>query len=370
MSSRSGHWETVSQMEPVSPFGRVEARTVDWVRTEPGVTRTSPATASRPPNSGRGGLFVTSEKIGLGIDVAKATVDFATSDGLAGQVPRTPRGLRRMLESLDGRPIHRAVVEASGGYERAVLGVLFGARVPVVLIQPARARHFAKALGRYAKTDAIDASVLSTMAVFATDHCPLWSPPSPEAATLRALVDRRRQLVTMRDSERRRRQQASAVTLSGIQAHIEFLQEQIQEVEVQLELALEQVEEFRGRAERLTAVRGVGLVTAASLLVYLPELGTLTRREVAALAGVAPIARESGSWSGQRFIFGGRGAARRVLYMATLAAIRHNAHIKAFFTRLRERGKKGKVAVVACMRKLLIHLNAELRRHRLQAALA
>lgn len=310
--------------------------------------------------------MVTSEKLGLGIDVAKATVDYATSDGsVSGQVPRTSAGLRRMLGALEGFVIHRAVVEASGGYERAVLDALFCAEIPVVLIQPARARHFAKALGRYAKTDSIDAAVLSTMAVFATDHCPLWSPPSAEASMLRALVDRRRQLVTMRDAERRRRHQAPAVTLAGVVSHIEYLEERIKAVEVQLEAALAELEEFRGRAGRLTSVRGVGLVTAASLLVYLPELGTLSRREVAALVGVAPIARESGNWSGQRFIFGGRGAARRVLYMATLAAIRHNPHIQAFFTRLRERGKKGKVAVVACMRKLLIHLNAELRRHRL-----
>lgn len=300
--------------------------------------------------------------LGLGIDVSKKTVDYATSDGaVRGTVTRSAAGLGRMVAAVRHLPIHRVVVEASGGYERAVLETLVVAELPVVLVQPVRARHFAKALGRYPKTDAIDAAVLARMAAVAVEGVPLWKPPSEEAAGLRALVDRRRQLVTMIDSESKRLRQASAVVRDDVAELLALLRERLRKVEQRLAAQIASCDELAARAALLTEVRGIGLVTAATLLVYVPELGTLRRREVASLVGVAPVNRDSGTWSGRRFIHGGRREARQALYMATLAAIQHNEHIRPFFRRLRGRGKHGKVALVACMRKLIIHLNARLR---------
>jgi transposase len=306
--------------------------------------------------------MASDDRLGLGIDVSKATLDYATSDGeVLGKVKRTAAGMEQLLGRLAGRAVHRVVVEASGGYERLVLRALFAAELPVVQIQPLRARHFAKALGRYAKTDPIDASVLARMASFAVDEVQLWLPPSAEAAELRALVDRRQQLVRMLDAERKRLGHAADVVRPRVAAHVAYLRSEVEAMNQALDKRIATSEELRPRAERLLEVRGVGPVTAATLLVYVPELGSLNRREVASLVGVAPIARESGTWSGRRFTFGGRSEARRVLYMAALSAIRYNPHIKVFYARLRARGKHGKVALVACMRKLLVHLNARLR---------
>lgn len=296
--------------------------------------------------------------IGVGIDIAKDTLDVALSDGTAvGTFANNAEGLEIVRRRLVDVDVHRVVVEASGGYERLTLVHLHAAGLPVVLVQPARARHFAKALGRYAKTDAIDALVLARMAEL-VDDVALWGPLDEDLAELRALVERRVQLVAMIDAETKRRRDATESVSRSIDAMLAALQTQLKEVEGQINDRIAQSDIITAKVEAFEEVRGVGRVTAVSLVVWMPELGRVSRREVAALAGVAPINRDSGTWSGQRYTFGGRVQVRNILYMATLSATRWNDHIKAFYQRLLKRGKRKKVALVACMRKLLIHLNS------------
>lgn len=297
--------------------------------------------------------------IGIGIDIAKHTLDVALSDGTnLGSFANTTEGLTIVKRQLAKVDVYRVVVEASGGYERQTLLDLHAAGLPVVLVQPARARHFARAIGRYAKTDAIDALVLARMAVHAVDDVELWKPLDEEVAELRALVERRVQLLAMIDAETKRLRGATDSVRHSIEAMISVLRTQLKAVEDDINARITASDVVSAKVAALESVRGVGRVTAISLVVWMPELGKITRREVAALAGVAPINRDSGTWSGQRYTFGGRVQVRNILYMATLAATRWNDHIKAFYQRLVKRGKRKKVALVACMRKLLIYLNS------------
>ena len=303
--------------------------------------------------------------IGVGIDVSKATLDVATSDGaVALHVTNDETGFERIIDALRDAAVHRVVLEASGGYERDALIALFEAGLPVVLVQPARARHFAHALGRRAKTDPIDAAVLAAMAVLIVDEIPLWVPTDDVLADLEALVERRQNLVMFREAERKRLSRARPNVHADIEAFVTELTTRIENLERQIDEIIAEVAPLAGDAEVLESVQGVGRISAATLLVTLPELGTLTREEISALAGVAPINRDSGSWSGQRFIHGGRAQARKALYMAALAGLRWNPVIKERYAYLLGKGKKPKVAIVACMRKLLIHLNGLMRIHK------
>lgn len=299
----------------------------------------------------------------VGVDVAKAKVDvFCRGADVAGTFSRDEGGLARLAKQLSGLPVRRVVIEASGGYERLVLAVLYEAEVPVVLVQPGRARHFAKSMGRYAKTDVIDAQVLAHMAAILPDDTPQWVPHPAAMVELRALIKRRRHLLDMLDAERKRLQAADSPAASeSIEGVITFLKSQVRDIESKISARLSEDEALAERAAVLQEVQGVGALTAVTLLAELPELGALNRKEIAALAGVAPITRESGTWSGQRFIYGGRHAVRRALYMAALAATRFNPHISSLYKGLVERGKPKKVALVAAMRKLLIHLNSRVR---------
>lgn len=302
--------------------------------------------------------------VGIGIDVAKAKVDVASSDGqLQMTVPRTAKGLAGLVENLDGFDVHRVVVEATGGYERAVLDVLCAAGLRVVLIQPKRARSLARGLGLRAKTDAIDASVLAWMARHAVDRDPLHVPLPASMERLRELVFRRKQLVDFIDADTKRRRQArSEAARESLSRTLTFLKAEKKSVEAAINQAIGELDEIAGAAKTLESVKGVGRVTAATLLVTLPELGRIGRKPVAALVGVAPWNRDSGTRSGHRYIHGGRTAARTALYMAALAAIRHRSPpMRALYERLRAKGKPAKVAIVACMRKLLIHLNSAMR---------
>lgn len=303
--------------------------------------------------------------IGVGIDVSKATLDVATSDGaVALHVTNDATGFARIIEALRDVAVHRVVLEASGGYERDALIALFEAGLPVVLVQPSRARHFAHALGRRAKTDPIDAAVLAAMAVLIVDEVPLWVPTNDALADLEALVERRHNLVMFREAEGKRLRRARPIVHADIEAFVAELTARIEDLERQIDEIIAEVAPIAGDAEVLESVQGVGRISAATLLVSLPELGTLTREEISALAGVAPINRDSGSWSGQRFIHGGRAQARKTLYMAALAGLRWNPVIKERYAYLLGKGKKPKVAIVACMRKLLIHLNGLMRIHK------
>lgn len=301
-------------------------------------------------------------KVGVGIDVAKDWLDVATTAAQdPWRVPNSEPGLRQLVEDLAGVEVHRIVLEASGGYEGIALLRLHEAGLPVVLVQPMRARHFARAVGRRAKTDVIDAQVLASMASVAVEDTPLWEPVEGVLADLKALVDRRQQLLTQRDGEQKRLRFARDIVRADLEADIASLTERIEAIERRIDALVSRSARLAEDLRTLESVRGVGRISAASLRVTVPELGTLTRQEIAALVGVAPMNRDSGGKTGQRYIQGGRDAARHTLYMAALAATRWNPVIKARYASLVARGKKPKVALVACMRKLLIHLNSLMR---------
>ena len=295
----------------------------------------------------------------VGIDVSKQTLAvWVLPQEASIEVSNTTAGHRQLLELLADKAVERIVLEATGGYERGVMSTLSAAGLCVVRINPRRARAFAIALGKLAKTDPIDACVLARMAqVLKT---PAQVSASPQREALRNLVQRREQLVQQRDDERRRLAQGhSARVQESLRACIEHLKSQIQ----QLDRAIAQAARAADaeRTEQLTAIAGIGPVTVSSLLAYLPELGQLNRQQIAALVGLAPYNNDSGKYAGKRRIQGGRPAIRRVLYMAALSVIRKQDDFKRRYEQLRTRGKCAKVTIVACMRVLLIRLNAMIR---------
>lgn len=291
----------------------------------------------------------------IGIDVAKATLALhLLPDGQFLTVPNTAHGHAQLLAAVQGRPVGNVLLEATGGYERAVMAALHAAGLPVTRINPRRARAFATALGKTAKTDPIDAALLARMASLV--QAPVAS-MEPQRERLRALIQRRGQLVQQRDDERRRLHQASDPTVrADLLEHIGYLRQQIRRIDPAIVQSQTQLDDALAR--RLGAVPGIGPVTTASLLAYVPELGRLDRRQIAALAGLAPYNVDSGQQQGKRRIRGGRGPIRHVLYMACWSVIRTQASFKARYQQLRQRGKCAKVALVACMRVLLTRLNA------------
>ena len=296
----------------------------------------------------------------VGIDVAKATLDVAvhpTPDRWTlAYTEREVAGLVTRLTALDPALV---VLEATGGLEGPLVGALAAAGLPVVVVNPRQVRDFAKATGTLAKTDALDAAVLAHFAA-AVRPTPR---PLPDAATqsLAALVTRRRQLVEMLTAERNRLGSAPRALRGEIQAHITWLQRRLTRLDTDLGQAIQTSPVWRAHDDLLQSVPGVGPVLATTLLASLPELGTLNRRAIAALVGVAPLNRDSGTLRGRRRVWGGRAAVRAVLYMGTLVAVRHNPVLRAFYQRLRAVGKLPKVALTACMRKLLTILNAMLK---------
>lgn len=302
-----------------------------------------------------------SEKIAVGIDVAKATLDVAFGvTGIVTTYPNTPAGHDELLCALADCQVDLAVLEATGSYEVAIACALQGAGYAVAIVNPRQARDFAKAMGNLAKTDRIDARILAQFAhVLAqrTDRDKIVKIlSSPLQQELQALVARRRQLVTLLTSERQRLGISHQLVRESIIIVIGVLQDELKAVEAAL---TKHVKAHHARlVEPLSSVRGVGPATVATLIADVPELGKLTRREVSALIGVAPFNRDSGTFRGKRMIFGGRAAVRRMLYMATLAAVRFNPVIGTFYHRLVATGKPNKVVLVACMRKLLTILNA------------
>jgi len=294
----------------------------------------------------------------IGIDVSKATLAvhvLPTRQFLS--VPNTGEGHASLCAVLKGQAVGNLLLEATGGYERAVMRALAAAEVPVTRINPRRARAFATALGKTAKTDPIDAALLARMAELV---CAPGVAPEPEREVLRELVQRREQLVQQRDDERRRLPQAcTPLVRDDLAAHIGQLRLRIRHLDKAIVHAQQHLDDQLSR--KLQAIAGIGQVTAASLMAYLPELGRLDRRQIAALAGLAPYNVDSGQHAGKRRIRGGRAAIRRVLYMACWSVIRKQADFKARYQRLRQQGKAAKVAITACMRVLLIRLNAMVR---------
>ena len=293
----------------------------------------------------------------LGLDVARDQLDVAVDPtGEAWGVANTPAGHARLVRWAQAQQPARLVLEATGGYERAVDAALHAAGLPVVVVNPRQVRDFARSRNILAKTDRLDAQVLARFA--AEVQPPLRPRPSAASQHLHALVTRRRQLLTDRVAEQQRRPLAPPFLHADIDAHLAWLSQRLTALDAQIAAALQADAGLRTRAAWLRSIPGIGPVASATLLAELPELGTLSRRQIAALVGVAPFNRDSGTWRGRRGIWGGRASVRAALYMATLAATRANPPIRAFYQRLVAAGKRPKVALTACMRKLLVRCNA------------
>lgn len=296
----------------------------------------------------------------IGIDVAKDRLDLAwRPTGERWTAPNTERGIRAICRRLRTEAPALIVLEATGGLELPLTGALAAAGLPVVVVNPRQIRDFAKATGRLAKTDALDAAVL---AQFAEAVRPPVR-PLPDAATqaLSALLLRRRQLIGMLTAEKNRLGSAPAPVRKGIRAHITWLDGRLANLDEELARTIRESPLWREKDDLLQSTPGVGPVLALTLLASLPELGTLTRQQIAALVGVAPLNRDSGRFRGSRRVWGGRAHVRAALYMGTLVATRFNPVIRAFYQRLCAAGKAKKVALTACMRKLLTMLNAMLK---------
>ena len=296
----------------------------------------------------------------VGIDVAKAQVDVAIRPAdRRWQASYTEEGMQELVSRLHALQPTLVLLEASGGLEIPLVAALATAHLPVVVVNPRQVRDFARATGKLAKTDSLDAQ---TLAHFAEAVRPKPRPiPDAEAQALTALVARRHQLVSMLVAEKNRLGKALPSVHPRIQTHIGWLERELEDIDRDLQNMLHQSPLWREKENLLRSVPGVGPQLALSLLAYLPELGTLDRKRIAALVGVAPFNRDSGAFRGRRTVWGGRTRVRATLYMATLVASRHNPVIRTFYQRLLAAGKPKKVALTACMRKLLTILNAMLR---------
>jgi transposase len=290
-----------------------------------------------------------------GLDIAKLNLQLHLA-GRGHDLPNTAAGHRRLLKLLATQPGVQVICEATGGYEREVVAALQACQVPVSILNPAWVRHFARATGQRAKTDPIDAAVLTAYGQ-ALGPKPT-APRNPHEQQLTQLVRRRVQLLEVLVAQRL---QAQQLTLPFLQRQtkslIRHLEKAIQQIEAQLQALRTQAPALDQRAQKLETIKGVGALTALGLLAELPELGTLNRGQAAALAGLAPHPRDSGQWRGRRTIGGGRPQVRRALYMSALVAARSNQQFKAFYQRLRLAGKPAKVALTAVMRKLVVLMN-------------
>lgn len=295
----------------------------------------------------------------IGIDVAKHHLDIATSTRQTWRLPNEPAAIEALVEELNGLGPSLVVLEATGRYEAACAAALATAGVPTAVVNPRQVRDFARATGQLAKTDTIDAAVL---ALFAERVRPEPRPlPDAETQALQAILVRRRQLLQMLVAEKNRAHVAPAAVAKSLAKHIRWLEREVSALDDDLRTAIRASPVWRAKDDLLRGIPGVGRVLATTLLAELPELGRLNRREIAALVGLAPLNRDSGMWRGQRSVWGGRASIRTALYMGTLSAVRANAPLRGFYERLLEHGKPKKVALVACMRKLLVTCNAIVR---------
>jgi transposase len=300
----------------------------------------------------------------VGIDVAKAELVVAGRPGGARwAVTNDEPGVRALVERLRAEAPALIVLEATGGYELLAVAALAAAGLPVVVVNPRQVRDFAKATGQLAKTDRIDADILALFAERVRP--PVRALPNAEVQALGALLTRRRQLLEMLQAERNRLGQVfgrgKQPVRKSLTAHITFLERELRVADTELGDLIRRSPAWRERDDLLRSVPGVGPVLSLTLLAELPELGRLSRREVAKLVGVAPLSRDSGTLRGRRFVQGGRASVRAVLYMGALVATKRNPTIAAFYQRLLAAGKPKKLALVACMRKLLTMLNAMVR---------
>jgi transposase len=307
---------------------------------------------------GRG--IMTQEACWIGIDVAKGWLDVARSD--AARVARFANdgaGVVALIADVAPQAPRLVALEATGGHERLVAAALEAAGIAVAVVNPLQVRHFARATGKLAKTDALDAQLL---ALYGERMQPEPRPrPDETTQELASLLARRRQLQEMQTAEGNRRPSVAPRLRPALDAHLDWLREQIAELDRLLEETVQADPATQAKAAVLRTISGIGPVVATTLVGLLPELGTLSRRQIAALAGVAPLNRDSGTRSGSRTIWGGRASVRSMLYMAVVSGIAHNPLLKPFYPRLCAQGKPTKVAMVACMRKLLTMANAMVR---------
>lgn len=297
----------------------------------------------------------------VGIDVAKERLDIAVHETQeAFSCPNTTEAFGELVKRLHALAPRLIVLEASGGYEQALLLALLTARLPAARVNPRQTRHFANAMGHLAKTDRLDAAVL---AHFAKAVAPaVVEAPSPARAALQELIARRQALLEMLTAERNRLALTRTTTARAhITKHIAWLKAQIDDLDRELRVLVQSEATWRELEQLLATVPGIGRVATAVLLAQLPELGRLDRREIAALVGVAPFNKDSGKHRGQRHIQGGRASVRTALYMCAVAGLRCNPMLKALYARLKAQGKPSKVALTACVRKLVIVLNAMVR---------
>jgi len=300
------------------------------------------------------------EKVVVGIDVSKAMLDAAVLPGREeSQFANDANGIEGLTKKLKSMAVDLVVMEATGGYETAVATALVASGLRVAVVNPRQIRDFAKATGRLAKTDRIDAQVVAGFGQAIEPE--IVRLPDEDARELEALLLRRRQLVAMRVQEANRLGLVQGAMRKSIKAHIEWLEKEIDKLDVDLTAGLRKSPAWRAKDELLRSFKGVGPITSGTLLVALPELGQLDRRAIAALVGLAPFNCDSGTMRGRRSIYGGRSQVRTLLYMAATTAIRYNPVIRTFYERLKSRGKPHKVAMVACMRKMLTILNAMVR---------
>ena len=300
----------------------------------------------------------------VGIDVAKAELVVAVRpSGAHWAVANDESGRRTLVARLRAAPPQVVVLEATGGYELPAVAALVAAGLPVVVVNPRQVRDFARSTGQLAKSDRLDAAVLALFAERVQP--PVRALPDAATQALDALMARRRQLVEMLVAEQNRlgmaRGRGNRPITASIQQTIAFLTRQLGTTDREIGTMIRESPAWRERDDVLQSVPGIGPVVARTLLAALPELGTLNRRAIAKLVGVAPLNRDSGTWRGRRTTHGGRASVRAAVYMAALVASRHNAVLRAFYQRLLAAGKPKKLALVACMRKLLTILNAMLR---------
>jgi transposase len=300
------------------------------------------------------------EQLVVGIDVSKAKLDVAVLPG--GEqftVSNERHGIAGLVQRLRPLAPSRVVLEATGKLERLAVSELAVAGLPVAVVNPAQVRHYAKARGKRAKTDPIDARLI---AEFARDLEPEFHPlPDAETQALAALCQRRNQLLEMQQMENNRQERADAATRKSIKAVLRTLQRQLEQVEQDIDRSIRNSPIWQAKRELLASMKGIGETSCSALLAWLPELGQFSRQKICALVGVAPYDDDSGEWHGRRHIAGGRAALRRVLYMATLSAIRFNPALRDYYQRLLSRGVEPKAALIAALRKMLTILNAMVR---------
>jgi transposase len=298
-------------------------------------------------------------KVFVGIDVSKDILDVAIHNGKKGSFPNTGQGFEEVYAFIAPFDPALVVIEATGGYQFRVVEHLAIHAIPVAVVNPRQVRDFAKATGKLAKTDRIDAAVIA--------HFGEAVKPEPQALKddqaqkLDALISRRRQLVEMITAEKNRFAVAKSWVKDDIGATIAWLTRSVEKINKEIDRLIKNSPLWLEKDQLLQTAKGVGAIVSSSLLCDLPELGSLNRHKIAALVGVAPFSRDSGTYRGRRTIWGGRAHVRSILYMATISAILFNPLIKPLYERLIERGKVRKVAIVACMRKLLTILNAMVR---------